>query len=209
MKTNQIIETVDRELAGVIVRQRTCDSFYSLRSILFLIDKWRYDNGFNKAFDFMHYIRTQNVSEFLQELESQTGLKPYIPASKKSEGWVHPFFALKILIHNNPKFEIEVYRWMFDNLIENRIKGGDSYTRMSGILFKYAINKAAFPKNIKLIARKIKDMLCVDDWNKATKEQLEKRDYIHNMIADLAHTLRDSGQGVRLGLSAYLAKYKG
>jgi len=209
MKSNHVMETIERELNGVIIRQRTCDSFYSLRSILYVVSKWRYENKINKEFDFQHYLLTQNVKSFLAELEAHTGQKPYISATKKTEGWVHPFFALKILTHNNPKFEIAVYDWLFDSLIENRISSGDSYTRMAGVLFKYAENKAKFPSNISIVAKQIKDLLCVNDWNKATQEQLKKRDYIHNMIADLAQTLQNSTQGVSLGFKAYLAKYKG
>lgn len=206
MRTNQIMETIDREFQGVIVRQRTKDSFFSLNNILRVIADYRDSNNL-PTFAFSQYLRTQNVKDFLSELEKETGAKPYIPATKKQGGWVHPFFALKILIHNNPKFEIAVYKWLFDNLIENRIKGGDSYTRMCGILYKYAKNKDKFQKNIKIIANEIKSLCVVSDWNKATQEQLERRDWIQNMIADLANTLHDSTQGIKLAFVAYKRKY--
>lgn len=206
MKTNQILETIDRDFNGVIVRQRTQDSFFSLSNVLRVVNNWRDDNNL-PSFNFAGYIKTQNVKEFLAELESKTGKKPYIKATKTQGGWVHPFFMLKILIHNNPKFEISVYEWLFDNLIQNRISSGDSYTRMCGVLFRYAVNKDKFTKNIKIVARQIKDICVCDDWNKATQEQLARRDWLQNMIADLAQTLHDSTQGYKLAIQAYHTKY--
>lgn len=44
----------------------------------------------------------------------------------------------------------------------------------------------------------------VIDWQKATEEQLKKRDVIHNSIKLLCNVLNDTEQAVRLGVKENL-----
>lgn len=205
MKTNQILETIDRELCGRIIKQRTKDGFMSLWDIESVGNYYRISNNM-PPINFKDWLGTQNVREFLAELEKEIGQSPYIKSTKNNSGWVHPFFAIKILTHFNPKFEIQVYKWLFDYLIDNRINGGDSYNVMCGVLFKYATNKTNFHKSIKQVANIIKDTLKVTDWNKATSYQLKERDILQNYITDATRTLKDSTQGFKLGIKMYFAR---
>lgn len=199
MKTNQIMQTTDRELSGVIVRQRTCDSFFALSDIARVIAKNTPDNVAIKRVD--SYFILNSSKNFIQELDSNCG-KSYIKGRGKNTSWVHPYIAIDILLWANPKFKIEVYQWLWDYLIENRIKSGDSYSKMCGVLYSVSRDKTNFHKNIQNLAKIIKDTIGVDDWNQATSEQLELREYAHNMIADLAKTLHDSTKGASLGIQA-------
>jgi hypothetical protein len=61
-------------------------------------------------------------------------------------------------------------------------------------------NKRDFPNYIQKVANYIKAELKVNDWQKATEEQLKKRDTIHNSIRLLCNVLNDTGQAVRLGV---------
>lgn len=205
MKTNQIVETIDRELLGRIVKQRTKDGFMSLWDIESVGNLYRVNNGL-PMINFKDYIYSKNVKEFLEELEREIGTKPYIKSTKGNSGWVHPFFAIKILTHFNPKFEVQVYKWLFDHLIDNRIRGGDSYNVMCGVLFKYADNKTIFYKNIKKVANSIKEILKVNDWNRATSEQLKERDCLQNYITDATRTLKNSTEGFKFGVKMYLSR---
>lgn len=206
MTTNVVMESIDREIDGLIIKQRTKDEFFNLTNVLFLCDKWRNEQGLNR-FLFDQYLLSDNVKAFLAELEREIGVKPYIKATKSSAGWIHPFFAIKILLHCNPVFEVKVYKWLWDYLIKNRISSGDSYKRMCGALFQYSSNKRLNDKAIILLANKIKATIGCDDWNKATQEQLEKRDYLQNIIADFTSTLKDSKRGVEYGFQAYFMRY--
>lgn len=205
MKTNQILETIDRELCGRIVRQRTKDGFMRLWDIEAIGKLYRLQNGLSEI-NFSDYLRKDNVREFLAELEKETGAKPYIKSTKANSGWVHPFFAIKILTHYNPKFEVQVYKWLFDYLIESRMRGGDSYKVMCGVVFSYTTDKTGFHRNIQKLANIIKDKLGVKDWNNATAEQLENRDILQNYITDATRTLKDSKLGIKLGIEMYNAR---
>lgn len=205
MKTNQTLETIDRELCGRIVRQRTKDGFIRLWDIEAIGKLYRLQNGLSEI-NFSDYLRKDNVREFLAELEKETGLKPYIKSRKANSGWVHPFFAIKILTHYNPKFEVQVYKWLFDFLVENRMRGGDSYNVMCGVVFSYTTDKTGFHRNIQKLANIIKDKLGVKDWDNATAEQLENRDILQNYITDATRTLKDSKLGIKLGIEMYNAR---
>lgn len=206
MKTNQIMQTADRELSGVIVRQRTCDSFFALSDISRVVIKNTPNTASIKRVD--SYFLLNSTKELLAELEKTIGTLPYIKGRGKNTSWVHPYLAIDILLWGNPKFKIEVYGWLWDYLIENRIKSGDSYSKMCGVLYSVSSDKTNFHKNIQNLAKIIKDTIGVDDWNKATNEQLELREYAHNMIADLAKTLHDSTKGASLGIQALKERIK-
>lgn len=204
MKTNQVMETIDRELMGQIIKQRTKDTFMCLDDVLGVCNLYLFKSGKKKTgFDFYRYIQSENVKDFLGELEKEIGTNPYIKGAKNRVGWVHPFFALKILIHCNPKFEVQVYKWLWDYLIQNRVDSGDSYTKMCGVVYKYSNRKDMFSKNIKWLAGRIKERIGCEDWNQATQEQLKERDYLQNLISDLCQTFKDSKQGIKIAFMAY------
>ena len=208
MKTNQVMQTIDRELCGAIIKQRTKDEFFNLSNILFVIEEHiRKQRLYNYRLNFSDFLQQQNTKRFLEALEKEIGTKPYIKGAKNRDAWVHPYFAIKILTHFNPEFEIQVYKWLFDYLIKNRIDSGDSFNNMCGVLYKHSKNKALFSKHIQSLAYTIKKLIKCNDWNQATEEQLKQRDFLQNYIADLTHTLQDSRQGVKLGIEVYKMKY--
>lgn len=208
MKTNQILESIDRELCGKIVAQRTCDSFLSLGAVLSIINTDRIARDLG-AVQFSHFLQIENVSEFVKALEIETGAPVYHKATKSSRGWVHPFLALKMLTHYNPQFEIQVYKWLFDYLIQNRIKSADSYTRLCGVIAKFSPNKSKIQHTIQWVARKIREVVGVSEWNKATQMQLQRRDELQNMFSDLAESLGDCKLAWRVALRTDSQKYGG
>lgn len=209
MKTNQIVESVDRELEGRIVPQRTKDSFFALNPIISIINLQRLESG-QPIVSFWHFLQNENVKEFVCELEKETGASVYHKATKSSQGWVHPFLAIKFLTHYNPKFEIQIYKWLFDYLMQNRISSCDSFNRMSGVLLKYAKNKTKFAQGMMGLSKKIRHYVGICEslsWNKATQEQLARRDELQNLIADLTESLGDNEQAIKLALKVYKDKY--
>ena len=208
MKSNIVMETIDRELAGQIVPQRTKDNFLGLGEIIGIVNLDRLAVG-KQAVQFSHFLNSENTSEFVKELQKQTGAPVYYKPTKSSRGWIHPFLALKFLTHYNPKFEISVYKWLFDHLIQNRINSADSFNKMSGILYKYAPNKAKFPQMIQWTAKKIKEIIGVDDWNKATIEQLRRRDELQNLISDIVSSVGDCRLGFKIAIKADSQKNNG
>lgn len=206
MKTNQIMESVDRELCGRIIKQRTKDAYFSLGDILGVVNTDRVAVG-KQPIQFWNFANTESVREFIAELEKETGAPAFFKATKSSRGWIHPFLALKLLTNYNPKFEIQVYKWLFDYLINNRISSSDSFNRMCGVLYKNTANKAKFPKNIQIVASEIKCLIGVDEWNKASEIQLKRRDELQNLIADLTTSLGDCVQALNLSYKIFKDKY--
>ena len=202
MKTNQVMETTDRELEGHIVRQRTKDEFMALNDVLAIGDTIRIKEG-KRPINFPNYLLQEGVKDFLKELETEIGKPVYIRGTKSHTGWIHPFFAIKILLHFNPKFEIKVYKWLMDYLIDTRIRGGDTYNNMCGVMFQYTTKQATFSKSIKALAKLIKDLVGVEEWNTATKEQLELRERLMNYIINATRTLKDSKLGVHMGVEMF------
>ena len=213
MKTNQIIESIENRMIQVgdkqiIIRQRTKDSFFALNDIILLCDHWLFAQQKTiKRFDIHQYFRLSSTKEFMAELNKKNNSDCLIKGVKNKTGWVHPFLMLDILLWANPKFKVEVYSWLNDFLIQNRISSGDSYVRMCGVLFKYSKQKSQFNVAIRMIGKQIKDFIGVSDWNKASQEQLKKRDELQNFISDLAETLQNSKEAVRLGFVNYKRKY--
>lgn len=203
MKANHVMGScIYRTLLGRLIRQRTKDEYFCLDDIVKVGNMDRLQRGFN-AVNFPVYLTNKDTKDFLHSLELNIGKSPYIKGAKGKSGWVHPFFAIKILSWFNPAFEVEDYDWLFNFLIESRIKGANSYQRMCGVLYEYSKNKAFFPQDIKKIAKIIKDLLGVKDWDKADKSQLENREYLHNCIIDLTQTLQDVEKGVNLGIAMF------
>lgn len=211
MKTNQILESCENRMIQVgdkqvIIRQRTKDSYFALNDIILLGDAWFFLQN-KRRFDVHQYFKQDFAKEFMQELESRTGATCYFKGKKGQTGWVHPFLMLDILLWANPKFKVEVYAWLNDFLIQNRISSADSFNRMCGVLYRYSRQKSQFNVAIKIICNKIKDFMCVADWNKASVEQLRRRDELQNFISDLAETLQNSKEAVRLGFVNFKRKY--
>lgn len=206
MKTNQVMESIDRELCGRIVRQRTKDGFMRLWDIEAIGKLYRLENGLPEL-SLKDYVNSQNVKEFLAELEKEIGSNPYIKSTKSNSGWIHPFFAIKMLTHFNPRFEVQVYKWLWDYLIQSRIDSGDSYVKMCGSLYAYTTQKVKFQQSIKALSKNIRNHFGVIDWNKATQEQLKLRDELQTNIADFAKTLQNAYQGLVFACDVYSSKY--
>ena len=131
MKTNQLMK---RDFMGSIITQRTKDSFFNATDLLSVY------NGLsdtNKRFD--DFWRNKNVSDFIKELENDfilnnddmRGFKTY--ETKRGRGgatWMHPYLFVKFAMWLSPKFELNVIRWVYDNLIECRTNAGSHYKEM-------------------------------------------------------------------------------
>lgn len=208
MVTNQIMESQDRLLDGVIIRQRTKDEFFSLRDTEKLINRMRFnmDADAYTALRLERYFDLESTRRFIKKLKEKKNCEVYIAHRGKKEGWIHPHLFLDIVLWANPDFKVTIYDWLFDYLIQSRVKSGDSYRIMCGVLYEFCSNKKRFKADITNLCKIIKKMILCDEdaeWNKASKEQLKARDDVQMMIADLTATLRDAKQGVRLGLAAY------
>ena len=206
MKTNQVMESIDRELCGIIVRQRTKDNYFALKDVIAVGNKWRFENSL-EPIKAERYFALESTKQFIEALKEIKDCEPYIRARGRGESWIHPHIMIDILLWVNPQFKIQVYDWLMDYLIQNRIDSGDSYVKMCGSLYAYTTQKAKFQQSIKTLSKNIREHFGVDTWNNATQEQLKLRDELQTNIADFAKTLNNAYQGLVFACDVYASKY--
>lgn len=195
-----------RELFGCEISQQSKTEFFSATELAKAGNKWR---RFNELSDFnlSQYLKSNSFIEFKNEIEKKYGNVITSSRGRNSNTWVHPLLFIDIALAINPKLKIEVYEWMFDNLIRFRNDSGDSYKEMSAAIYTRFVNKREFPNYIQKVANYIKAELKVDDWQKATEQQLKSRDTIHNSIRLLCNVLNDTNQAVRLGVKENIKQH--
>ena len=207
MKTNQVMESIDRELCGIIVRQRTKDDYFALKDVIAVGNKWRLKQGIYESIRPERYFALESTKQFIEALKETKDCEPYIRARGRGESWIHPHIMIDILLWVNPQFKIQVYDWLMDFLIQNRIDSGDSYVKMCGSLYAYTTQKAKFQQSIKTLGKNMREHFGVDTWNNATQEQLRLRDELQTNIADFAKTLHNAYQGLVFACDVYASKY--
>jgi hypothetical protein len=203
MKTEVIMK---RNLFDGYVRQNNQTNYFNVNDLMLYANRWRiaskmpvlkYDNWYNSS----------STKEFLTELELNIGQSPIISKrGKTGERWVHPYAFLDLALYLSPTLKVEVYKWMFDELIKYRNNSGDSYKKMAGALYENAKNKSNFHRGISKTAQMIQKACKVDDWQKASEQQLKLRDKIHDNISLLCDVLRDNNQAIRIGILKSLEK---
>ena len=196
MKTEVLMQ---RNLFGEIVRQNNQNGFISANDIVMAGNKYRAINGM-KLFDFRAWIDSGSNKEFIQEMKNQFGDVIITKKGREGSTWLHPYICIDLALSIDPKLKIEVYKWLFDELLKFRNDSGDSYKKMCGFLFDNCTSKTTFHKDIAKVASQIQLACNVKDWQSASEEQLKLRDKIQNNIALLCDVLRDNNQAVRLGI---------
>ena len=198
MKTAVLMK---RELLGGQVCQNSKTEMLSATDLVKIGNKWRIANDM-PVFTMKSWLSNKSTKEFISELESKYGKgnikKP--ARGKGSHTWFHPLLFIDMALAINPRLKVEVYEWLFDHLIKNRNKSGDSYSRMCGVLYKRAKNKTFFYQYVRETAKKIKLACGVDDWQEACERQLELRHKLHNDIALLADVMNNNDEAVRIAI---------
>lgn len=201
MKTEVFIE---RPLFDGTVRQSSKTGYLNANDLLLCGNRWRILNHM-KMFKYENWFNSSATKEFLKELESQIGVSPIkSKRGKTGERYLHPFVFIDLALSISPKLKIEVYSWLYDELIKYRNYSGDSYKKMTGALWSNCSNKSNFHKGMTTTAKWIKNACGVKDWQTATEDQLKMRDRIHENISLLCDVLRDNGQAIKIGISKAL-----
>jgi len=196
METSVLME---RKLFNGLVKQDSKTGFVCLNDIEYVGNQQRFAN--KKPFFSMHsWINSQPTKEFISEVEKQFGTCIKTKKGKNGSTWANIYIALDMALAIEPQFKVEVYKWIFDELIEYRNNSGDSYKKMCGSLYENCNNKSNFHRSISKTAHLIQNACNVNDWQKATSDQLKLRDKIHDNISLLCDVLRDNNQAIRIGI---------
>lgn len=197
MRTEVIMK---REIFGKEISQSSKTGFFSATDLKNAGDKWRMANDLS-FFNLNQHLGAKSTKEFIQELENRYKEPVMINSrGRNAVTWVHPLLFIDIALAISPKLKIEVYEWIFDNLIKFRNDSGDSYKEACGALYVRYPNHRAFPEYISKVATYIKDQLGVKDWQSATEIQLKQRDKAHVAIKLYSNVLTDVQQIVRLAV---------
>jgi len=152
MKTNKIMI---RKMGTYNVQQRTKDGMFDAT---WLAEQWKQATGVNKHVS--DFLRLQNTKEFIEILYSDLhkseigdsllpdnktrdipGIVSKTNARTNSSGirvagkvWFHPYLFLDFSMWLNPKFKLDVIKFVYDQLIDFRHLVGDGYKGLSSAL---------------------------------------------------------------------------
>ena len=140
MKSNKIMK---RQMGEYEVLQRTSDSYFDLNALL---QQWNNGKG-NSRRRLDKFMESPNTKSFIAALKNDLSngqkrpnldyqLVKYKKGSYSSSGrtpdevWAHPFIFLKFAMFLNPKFEVQVIKFVYDELISLRCDAGDNYIQL-------------------------------------------------------------------------------
>jgi len=194
-----------RDLLGMQISQKSKSGFLSATDLERAGNLWRLTNGY-ALWDKSVYLSSKSAKEFLAELESKYGTVISKATSRHTHTWVHPILFIDMALSISPTLKVEVYDWLFDNLIKFRNDSGDSYKEACAALYTRFTNHKEFPKFITEAATFIKLACDVKDWQTATTEQLKTRDRIHEGIKLYSRVMQNPYEIVRLAILEYTNK---
>jgi len=139
MKTNQVMK---RQFMDSEILQRTKDGFFFATSLL---DVYNLNSQSQKRFK--DFWENKGTKDFIQELENEIVLNrenvAHLKTHETTRGrygggtWMHPYLFMKFAMWLSPKFELQVIKWVYDNLIDVRIEAGSHYKDMTKALMEY------------------------------------------------------------------------
>ena len=202
------------------VSQRTKDSYFNATELLSI-----YNDRTNSSKRFKDFWENKNTKEFLLELESELGIynggesahsKTYqTTRGKGGATWMHPYLYVKFAMWLSPKFELQIIKWVYDNLIEFRNTAGVDYKEMSASVqrnYTYFYNKKPDPlvyqKEIRYINSLIDDSKNKIDRNTLTETDLQLLINLQKLNIKLMDTKTISLKQRREKLKAFADSYK-
>lgn len=168
-----------RPFQGGQIRQKSKNEMLCATDLIKIGNVKRKELGLG-PFNLQMFLKRKSTLEFIKELQKEN--KHVIQKDRKNGTWVHPLLFMDIALALNPKFKVEVYKWIQDELIKYRNDSGDSYKKMIGTIYEKAPARD-FNKTVQKLAGHIRKEIGVKDWNEATEDQLKLRDKVHDAVS--------------------------
>ena len=180
MKTNVMMK---RQFYQTEITQRSEDKYFSATELL------RYFNQNNdKKKNIAEFWSNQNTKEYMDALAADLNIhignslylaKDLYTTSRSSKigTFMHPYLFIKFAMWLSPQFEVQVIKWVYDNLIDFRNQAGDHYKEMcSAIQDKYVeyFDKKPDPLVFQKEARLINQLVFGDGRERKRNEASEK-----------------------------------
>ena len=154
MKTNQIIT---RKIGDFNVYQRTDNGSFDANALL---NEWNNSGNTKRRMD--DFLNSSNTKEFINELiSSESPMRNFahgdyqvvtkIKGKNTKNGrsvdkvWMEKFLFLKFAMWLNPKFELKVLKFVYDEMIKYRNDAGDAYVKLAASISKI-VNKDFMPR---------------------------------------------------------------
>lgn len=121
-----------RPMGCFSVEQRTKDGMFNATA---LIKQW--NETMNEKKELKKFFDNQNTKEFISALieeEKLNGEKSaYLTSRGKYNGgtWMHPILFVKFAMWLNSRFEVQVIKFVYDQMIAYRNEAGDAYRELS------------------------------------------------------------------------------
>jgi len=181
MKTNQIMT---RRMSSFDVFQRTSDGMFNATALL---KQWNDSTGEKK--EIKDFFKLKGTKDFIEALVEDQDLhgdnSPYVKSrasrGKNAGTWTHPLLFIKFAMWLSPRFEVQVLKFVHDQLINYRHEAGDDYRGLTDAVqrFKHinypimaiGLNKVVFGRHQK------------DIRNNATSEELKRLVDIQKKLA--------------------------
>jgi len=162
MKTNQIIT---RKMGDFNVYQQTKDAYFDASALL---QQWNMNRKTKKSMP--EFLRIKPTKEFIDELGKELKMNDtdynqhqeptliYTIKGRTLKGkgstpdkvWMHPYLFIKFAMWLNPRFEVQVIKFVYDQLITLRNQIGDGYKEFSNACAKIG---CVTPEDYKTMAR--------------------------------------------------------
>lgn len=162
MKTNV---NMVRKMGAFDVTQRTKDGFFNATK---LMSDWNIYSGQKKNIN--HFAENKQTIEFIEALiEDNNNIQNYETPNnqvisksnvrterngKRIAGqiWYTPILFIKFAMWLNPKFEVQVIKFVYDNLMAFRNNAGDNYVGLTNAVSKFKnVNYAQLAKGLNWI----------------------------------------------------------
>lgn len=196
MKTEVILK---RAFMGSEISQKSKSGMFNATDLVKIANIKRKEIG-QSQFNLSQFLRQKSTLEFIDELQLYNERVIISGRGRNAFTWVHPLLFIDIALAINPKFKVEVYKWLYDELLLHRNNSGESYKKMAGAIFDRMSNKADFHKYIVRVANYIKEKCNVKDWNNASESELKLRDKMHDNIYLLCSVLNNTNEAIRIGV---------
>lgn len=114
-----------------------------------------------------------------------TELKNTLSVAKRGKNgsgtWMHPILFIKFAMYINPRFEYQVIKFVYDELIKNRHLAGDNYNILTAAIAK--LPNADYKEVAKAIQWIVFNMTGKNLRQSATQEQLKEISEIEHSLA--------------------------
>ena len=140
---------LSRKMGDYAVTQRTKDGYFDGNELL---RQWNASNDKKKTVE--DFLSLSNTKEFIDELSlTDDCRKADNQLFMKSKGkmtingrtpdkiWMHPYLFIKFSMWINPRFEVAVIKFVYDELIKFRNEAGDAYKELASAIVKITPKK--------------------------------------------------------------------